>query len=291
MNEIVIRLQSWGYRKLLGSVLPVRWFSPAVPDITTAVDGRLNLEIVSHCWGYSHLLAYQIGALINHPPVNVDITYTLCYCPEDTDTDALVKHCAQLTVPSVSWNFKPLEKGQLFRRAIGRNQAALATSADWVWFTDCDTIFHAGCLDSLAAAVQDNRQRMLFPASERITPLLGQSHELLAALDLDRGLPDIDQALFTHNDISKAKGAFQIVNGTVCRAVGYCRDIGLFQAPTDKWRKTYEDTVFRKLIGTEGSAIDLVNLYRIRHIEKGRYTQNSAISDVRKTLRKNTDRP
>jgi len=49
-----------------------------------------------------------------------------------------------MEVPNVTWNWMPFEKESLFRRGIGRNQAALNTNAHWVWFTDCDLMFRKG---------------------------------------------------------------------------------------------------------------------------------------------------
>jgi len=249
----------------------------------------LELEIVSHCWQYAHLLLYQISSLANYPPSACNVTYTLYYCEEDAHTVRLVDYFSKIKINQVTWNWQPLPREYLFRRAIGRNRAALQTSADWVWFTDCDTIFHRNCLDTLASQVTGKDERLVFPAHERITPLLESTSEMLAALQGSSLVTDIDTSQFEHNDITKAKGAFQIVHGDVCRALGYCNALSLFQSPTDRWRKTFEDPVFRKLIRSEGVAVEVQNLYRIRHIEKGRYTKDSAVSDVRKSLRKTVD--
>ena len=75
---------------------------------------------------------------------------TVFYSPEDTKTKALLDFFSEQVVPGVSWNWQPMPKQELFRRAIGRNRAALATKADWVWFTDCDLMFRDNCLDALA---------------------------------------------------------------------------------------------------------------------------------------------
>ncbi len=105
----------------------------------------------------------------------------------------------------------------------------------------------------------------------------------------DSGTIDIDISLFKPNVITKAKGAFQIVHGDVARAVGYCGSIKLYQTPTHTWRKTYEDTVFRRLIGYDGEPVDVQNLYRIRHAEKGRYATGSKLGKIRGGIRRVTD--
>ena len=285
------RLVNYFYGRMVGSVIPVSWVAPRPlrADELSVATGRLKFEIVSHCWNYSHMLIYQLSSLVNHLPESMDVTYTLYYSPEDSGTVALVEHFNQLDLPHLTWNWQPLPKERLFRRAIGRNEAATATSADWVWFSDCDTIFHKNCLSSVEVAVHGQREPLLFPCRERITMMLPLSHDLFSRDDTTIELLDIDTELFEHNDIIKAKGAFQIVHGDVCRKLGYCRTLKPYQRPTEHWRKTFEDTVFRKLIGSQGKPIDVDGLYRIRHIEKGRYAESSALSSVRKQIRKASD--
>jgi len=190
-------------------------------------------------------------------------------------------------VPNVSWQWVELPKQELFRRAIGRNHAALNTEADWIWFSDCDLIFHKQCLESLANALVDKQQAMVFPQQEFITDLLESAHPLLNQNNEDT--VDIDTSLFVKNTINKAKGAFQIVHGDVARACGYCRDMSMYQAPMQRWSKTYEDSIFRRLIASEGEPIDIPGLYRIRHIEKGRYVKGRKISALRREIRVATD--
>ena len=285
------RLVNYFYGRMVGSVIPVSWVAPKPlrADELSIAKGRLQFEIVSHCWQYSHMLIYQLSSLVNHLPASMDFTYTLYYSPDDAGTCALVDHFDKLDIPNLKWNWQPLQKERLFRRAIGRNEAATATTANWVWFSDCDTIFHENCLASVEKAIQGQQEPLLFPCRERITMMLPLSHDLFSKDDTDIELLDIDTQLFEHNDITKAKGAFQIVHGDVCRKLGYCRTLKPYQKPTAHWRKTFEDTVFRKLIGSQGKPIDVDGLYRIRHIEKGRYADNSALSSVRKKIRTTVD--
>ena len=50
----------------------------------------------------------------------------------------LVDKFSSIKIPNVHWQFKSMQTTALFRRAIGRNEAALASKADWVFFADCD---------------------------------------------------------------------------------------------------------------------------------------------------------
>lgn len=284
-------LSAWLYKqiycRMIGSVLPVHWFGPRAPEPSelTQASGRLTVEIVSHCWQYAHLSVYQLSSLVNYPPQNIDMHYTFFYAEEDRATTKLVQTFGQMQVPNVTWHWCAIPRDQLYRRAIGRNQAALNTQADWIWFADCDLIFHAGCLDSIATALDGKALKLAFPASEQITGLLAADDPIVNLPTDNPSVVDIDPKLFSRGSITKAKGAFQIVHGDVARKCGYCRDLTHYQQPTNRWRKTFEDTAFRRLIKDEGQAVPIVGLHRIRHQVKGRYAKNSLLSRVRQGIR------
>ncbi len=288
MQGAITWVKNLFYSKLVGRVLPARWFAPAplIEAQLTSASPPLTLEIVAHCWQYSHLLIYQLSSLINYPPQQVRVTYTLYYAEEDTATVALIDHVNTQTVRGVTWQWRPLPRASLQRRAIGRHHAAQVTRADWVWFTDCDLIFHLQCLDTLASNLAGVTTGLVYPDHEFITPLLPADDP-----SLHKGSPgyvpvDIDPEQFSRNDIHRAKGAFQIVHGDVARHSGYCGTLGLYQTPVSHWRKTFEDTAFRNLIGFRGQPIAITGLYRYRHSQKGRYDRTSRLSGIRKGLRR-----
>ncbi|MEM6988620.1 MAG: glycosyltransferase, partial [Pseudomonadota bacterium] len=171
-------LTYWLYNRcvvsLIGSVLPARWFGPQPPDTASLTQSGdpLRLEIVAHCWQYAHLLAYQLSSICRFTPESVQLTYTLYYCERDHATVRLIEHYANRAIQHIQWNWQPLPEAQLKRRAIGRNRSAKATEADWIWFADCDLIFHDGCLASLQSVAAGRQQRLLYPATECITALL-----------------------------------------------------------------------------------------------------------------------
>lgn len=288
----LIWLQNQFYNRVMGSILPLSWFAPQAPreHELSMPEGRLHLQIVSHSWQYAHLSQFQLSSLVNHAPRLCDVTYTLFHAAEDTGMRRLIDHFDRIDVPNVSWDWQVLPKAELFRRAIGRHRASLASRADWIWFSDCDLIFHAGCLDSLAEALAGQRTGLCFPDHEGITDLLPADHPMLNQTLGSQSTVDIDPSLFHENRIGKPKGAFQIVHGDVARAVGYCGSIDLYQRPTDVWRKTFEDTVFRRVIEYEGVPLPVKNLYRIRHAEKGRYAAGSTWGQLRGGIRRATDR-
>jgi len=286
-SDLTLWLANQYYTKLVGKVIPAKWHGATPPPIAelSLPDGKPQLEIVSHCWQYAHLAIYQFSSLVRNPPKNLTVTHTLFHADEDEQTKELAADFARREVENVTWRSIELPRAELFRRAIGRHRAALATEADWVWFADCDLIFDENCLDSLASHLTSQRTGLLFPDGERITELLPPDHPWVTE-SLEQPRPvTVDPALFYPNAISKAKGAFQIVHGDVARAMGYCGNLSLYQQPDTRWRKTYEDTVFRNLLGHEGVPVPIDNLLRIRHIAKGRYKDDSRVSDLRKTLR------
>ena len=153
---------------------------------------------------------------------------------------------------------------------------ARTTQADWVWFSDCDIVFHAGCIDGLAGELQGRQDLMTFPKQERITPMLAEDDPVLAA-ERDRPrVADIDTSQFElATNPPKAKGAYQVVHGDVARQCGYCEQIPLYQRPAPRWAKTYEDAAYRWLLDTDGAGVDVPGVHRIRHIHKGRYGDNT----------------
>lgn len=267
--------------------VPAKWFEPDLPPVEAraARRGRLRLEIVSHCWNYSHFLAYQLSSLVIYPPVDIDVAMTVFYCREDEKTVRLLDFFSCQNVPGITWNWRPLPRQQLFRRGIGRNLAALETAADWVWFTDCDLLFRNGCLDALSELLQARRDALVFPEEERCTELLSGDNPMLVAGVEEHRLLDIDPGIFTSHFPGKATGPLQIAHGDVCRAVGYCRSIKLYQTPSEVWCKAHEDRAFRWLLNTRGKPLPVPGVYRVRHVSKGRYTGTGTNTRLRMFIR------
>ena len=267
-------------------IIPPNWFLSKLPsaDEMNSYTGRLSIEIVSHCWNYSHLLAYNLSSLVNYPPQKIDVTMTVFYSPEDQGTVNMLEYFSGIKVPGVEWNWRQLSTDHLLRRAIGRNKAALETKANWVWYIDCDLIFHQGCLDSLASLLQGRKDALLYPKTEHITSLLEDENPILNN-GSNPELIDIDPSIFHIRNIPRAVGAYQITHGDIARACGYCNHIRVYQTPTRHWRKTYEDRTYRWLLRTQGIAIEIPGIYRIRHSSKGRYSKGTLWSKFRRLVR------
>lgn len=276
------------FRVAASGWIPASWFGPGVPPkaARAAKTGVLHLEIVSHCWNYAHLLAYQLSSLVKFPPRQTVVTMTVYYSPEDVATRSLLDYFGAMQVPGVCWSWRERPKEALFRRAIGRNEAALGTSADWIWFTDCDLMFREDCLDRLADALQGCQHALVFPQVEYCTTLLADDNPVLRGGVGESRIVDIDPALFAPQKRSRATGPLQITHGDVARGAGYCNSLAFYQRPARTWRKAHEDRAFRWLLGTQGVPVDVPGVYRIRHVSKGRYTGNPLVSAIRSRIRR-----
>ncbi|MCC5855736.1 MAG: glycosyltransferase [Idiomarina sp.] len=272
-------------RHAVSGLIPTRFLYPTPSQPSTAKTGRLTLEIVSHCWNYAHLQAYQLSSLVTHAPQALDVIMTVYYCEEDTATVELLNFFAEQSVSGVTWNWRALPKEQLFRRGIGRNHAALNTTADWVWFTDCDVVFHEGCLDTLAQALQGRTDTLVFPSEERVTSLLAEDDPLLQHAAKPQ-VVSLDGTDFIVKELSKATGPMQITHGETAREMGYCDALPVYLTPAPTWQKCMEDRAFRWLLKTPGQPLNVPGVYRIRHIFKGRYTGSETSNQLRSVIRR-----
>ena len=281
-------LQGRFLRLAASGLVPARWFLAELPSQQqrAAKTGHLQLEIVSHCWKYAHMLVYQLSSLALFPPQSCTVTMTVFYGEEDSATVALLAYFKELKVPNVVWNWQCLPRQALFRRAIGRNLAARNSQADWVWFTDCDLLFRAGCLDGLAAALQGRQDVLVYPAQEYCTGLLPYDAAILQPDMSTPAVLDVDESLFSRFPRSRATGPLQITHGDVARAVGYCESLPYYQRPSETWCKAYEDRAFRWLLRSQGVPLDVLGVFRIRHVAKGRYTGGKLNTGLRSNLRK-----
>ena len=282
------------YRIAATGALPASWFRDFDPAGVARAKhtGRLSLEIVSHCWRYGHFLTYQLSSLVNHPTDKLDITMTVYHSPDDESVLRVLRFFEGIDVSGVSWCWRPLPEKRLFRRSIGRNLAARATRANWLWFTDADVVFHEGCLDALADLLQGRDDALVHPRTVLGTSLLPEDHEILRqgrAAPAVRDIP-IDEFRPYGGTHDRAKGPYQITHGDVARAFGYCETIGLYQRPAPRWRKASEDRAFRWLLGTNGTPIDIPGVCQIRHAAKGRYRPGSATGRLRSFIRTSRDR-
>ncbi len=265
-------LKENAYRILASVPLLRRFFAPDLPASRPppSPDQRLRLEIVSHCWRYDRLLTYQLSSLALAPPREVEVRITVFHSQEDEPTVEALHYFQAQGIPGVEVNPWPLDRGRLFRRAIGRNLAARQTEADWIWFTDCDILFGEGALDRLGREVRDRQDFLVFPRTHMCSPLLPGNDPIFRDRKDLPGILTLDTDGFEPETRDRAVGGFQIVRSDVARAAGYCGNISFYQEPVASWQKSYEDRTFRWLLGTQGTPMEVDGFYRIRHQAKGR---------------------
>ena len=227
-----------------------------------------DIEIVTHCWNYSRLLTQQLASLVMYPP-KCRVRVTVAMSPKDDgDTvDAAARAAMRFQRVGVGMHMIGLPKGQLCRRAIGRNIAAQATSARIVWFTDCDYLFGPGCLDWLSENWPEDAI-LAYPRVVRKCPKEYGDKIIAGTLEDNPIRPRL--AAFKPRKHGRAIGGIQIVSGDVAREKGYLPNHRRYQKPVDRWRKTNEDPAYRRSLGTSGTQMDIPEVYRIRHTQYGR---------------------
>ena len=238
----------------------------------------MKLEIVSHCWHYSRLLSYQLSSLCLYPPNGVEVVATVFYAEKDTDTRHVLEYFVELSLAENltvrPWSV-PVEC--LLRRSIGRNLAAQATTADWVWFTDCDYLFGEECLEELPAALKEVPGPLAFPRVVYHNATHADGDRLVQKISAP-GVYDVDCSQFVAKRLNRAIGGVQLVPGDVARANGYLPDTR-WQQPATRLRfcRCREDRVYRAQLGTRGHPIKLPGVYRIRHSVCGRQHENVSL--------------
>jgi hypothetical protein len=232
----------------------------------------MKVELVSHCWRYGRMLRYQLSSLFLFPPERVAVE-ALVFCAsreDDAETWETLDYFLGLgpreNVTVRPWTLAP---ERLFRRAIGRNLAAQETTADWVWFADCDMTFRQGVFDGLAETLGERSERLFYPREI----FLHRTHALGdAAVERAGGTPgliDIAPEEFAVHRYRRAIGGVQIVPARVAREVGYCPN-GRWQQPAARWQRARDDVAFRASLGTPGVGVSIPNVFRLRHSVCGR---------------------
>ena len=204
-----------------------------------------TIELVTHCWRYSRVLSYQLSSLFLYPALAARISVGVFYSPKDAPTSQLVRYWER-HLKNAGVTLLPFctDRPNLLRREICRNDAALTTDADLVWFVDCDYVFGNACLETLATIDLPN-DKLFFPRWVYInkTHALGDAYAYNA--ETGPGVYHIDSHDFEQRREKKAIGGLQIVPGDVARQYGYCRDDKKLQSPvTDgKWQVTKGDAL------------------------------------------------
>lgn len=235
----------------------------------------VRIEVVSHCYRYASLLRYQLSSLCYWPPPEgMEVTATVFFTPNDEATTRTLEWFGNQQVRGVRWNWQALPESRLCRRAIGRNLAALSSTADWVWFTDADYWFTSDCWKSFMrfGHINVNIEPLVYPKKVHTQSEHGLGDNCIARARMASGFVFADPREFTPLRMSRAIGGIQIASGGICREKGYLNGWRRAQTPLVEpiWQRTMEDVWYRKYLQTEGVPVRLLGVYRIRHSQAGR---------------------
>ena len=236
----------------------------------------MSIHIVTHCYAvelpqFATFLRYQLSSLVLNPPA-VPFLIEVRYSPDDKRTAEVVSEFSVLLGAQIGLSpMQPPER--LFRRAIGRNEAALSSHTDLVWFTDCDYCFGPECLDGLWK--QWNRiekfASMMFPSQIMTMTRHSDGDDLVVAdQDADRfeEITRLDGIEFKSQKVKRAFGGLQIVPGSLARKYGYLDGHHRYQKPLSRpFANFHDDVAFRKSCLQHGPIVPLniPNLFRLRH--------------------------
>ena len=232
-----------------------------------------KIEIITHCqsiergW-YSSLLTYQLSSLVLHPPKNCEVSITVFSCKEDEKTQKVLRYFEQyenLYLRSIL-----LDAGDLGRRSIGRNLAALQTKADIVWFTDVDYTFGEGCLDAVAAQEWPEKAVLGFVEYTSIHKDHDIGDKYIETAYENPQLLDVNVDDFVlHEKHIRPIGGIQIVQGDFAREHGYCKSFPETRKPIPDgtFASCTCDLVFRRECRRLGGQIsfNIPSVYRLRH--------------------------
>lgn len=201
----------------------------------------------------------------------MEITVTIFYAKEDTATSEVLKAFSEFQVPGVRWNWWALPVRELCRRSIGRNLAALRTTADWVWFCDADYWFDSDCWDVIAAGLPADAE-LIFPDKVRLHRTHAMGDQCIERAAKTKGLVAAVRSEFARRRMKRAIGGIQIARGDVCRELGYLRDSQRAQtpAPASQFTRCRQDVGFRRSLSSPGRRFKIPGVYRIRHSAAGR---------------------
>jgi len=232
-----------------------------------------DIEIVTHCWAGDHevfakMLYCQLMSLCHFPPKNTSVKVTVCFCREDRLVKVLLADFTLRKSAKVDIDGIALPLPSLGRRAIGRNMAALSTSASrFVWFTDCDHCFFDDVLDNLAEKSWPEGASMIYPQEIMIHRDHATGDALTSSTDFHQ-VPQMMLTDFKPMRYNRAIGGVQIVQASFARQHGYLNGHKRWQTPVSQPFACFRDDVaYRRFCRKHGPVlpVSLPGVYRIRH--------------------------
>ena len=234
-----------------------------------------TVRVVAHCWNYSRLLSYHLSALVLHRPQESHVVMTVCYSPCDKQTVDMLDFFADFKIPNVTWDWYPMEKNRLCRRAIGRNELARMGGTDFTFYADVDYILRGDVID---AAVQEIGDRhALFYPRDVLQSKTHQDGDAEIERVTEPGLYELESSRYDIIKLDRPIGGAQWLRSDFLREKGYLPDGHKFLNPEPSWKRTYEDARCRGYWGLPWKPLDVQGVYRIRHSERGRETKGLSL--------------
>lgn len=237
----------------------------------------LTLEVCAHSWQYERATVFHLSAFALHPPQDCRLIATIFYATEDEPVCRVLDYFGRLSIPNVSWNFRALSPAALCRRAIGRNMACRESQADYLLLSDVDYLFGAGALDAAAelmpaaCAADPAGPRLMFPRRLESSISHADGDAELARVDLERlDLIAVDPTKYVTTRLPRPIGGAQWLPGGFAREKGYLPDGHRLLRREERWRQTIEDRHCRGYWGIPRHALEIPNVWRIRHGSRGR---------------------
>lgn len=217
----------------------------------------MQVEIITHVYGpfYATLLAQQLRSL-----AQVDSWATVFHDPNQAHLLSAAMDMEDGPAELLWW---ALPKPQLLNRNIGRNLAAKASKADWVWFADADYLFGPGSLEAVAA-LDPHAACMYWPQSV-LRPEAGDFFD-----DWPADVDPVGRCTVPCR-VRKAIGGCQIVPGHLARQWGYLDGVERYQRPAtgDVFQDTRGDGAYRGWLAAQTGLpllpADIPNVCRLRH--------------------------
>ncbi len=260
----------------------------------------MKIELVTHCWAkdnphFAGALVLQLSSILIDQPKHCDVVMTVCMNEDDENTVRVVRHFMKRQHSGFRIHALSMPVGQLGRRSIGRNYAALHTTADYVWFTDVDHCFCDGILDRLVQMEWPFRRdiagdecpaSMIFPGEIMISKNWDVGDEATEDVWQQPKLKSISKEDFAPKRYNKAIGGVQIVRGNFAQSCGYLNNEVKWQTPAEKPFASFADDIaYRKACEKYGSIVKvgLPGVFRLRH-GKTSYEADKTPEDNRREL-------
>ncbi len=238
----------------------------------------MSIRIVTHAYAveypqYAVFLRSQLSSLYKYMP-NIPCKITICCLHDDERIDQVVNDFFGL-MRFVEVEQYRMEPSSLFRRSVGRNEVALKSTEDLIWFCDVDNFMGKDCIDTIWnewSAFDDPKPVYIWPQEAWIhrDNLIGDGFWKFYVNSRGPIYPDAFTKDFKRIRYGSAVGALQIMNGVFARSHGYLNGTKWTNPENSRAPVTAaEDVKFRKLWDGRGATINPPNLYRLRHSESG----------------------